>query len=191
MTTFNGEMARTVITSGRKRVRATGAARYDKGHLAVRLAKGVASANDGECWFWMQNKIPRGYGLVGFGSHNMYAHRLAFELHYGINPEGKLVCHTCDNPSCVNPAHLFLGTQVDNIRDCVRKGRHFSPDVRFFGERNPMSKLKASDVLEIRARYASGNATHKSLSEEYGVSPSMVTNIVTRKAWKHLPEHSS
>jgi len=80
-----------------------------------------------DCWEWPGNRDAKGYGYV-FGKQLRRTHRVMYELMYGPIPEGMLVCHRCDNPSCMNPSHLFLGTSADNNRDCVAKGRHISPN---------------------------------------------------------------
>ncbi len=105
------------------------------------------------------------------------------------------VCHRCDNPPCCNPAHLFLGTHVDNMRDMAVKGRavrgdnhpgRARPETRPRGEGNHASKLTTCDVLAIRARWANGafNKTH--VAAEYGVSDAQIGKIVNRKVWKHV-----
>ena len=92
------------------------------------------------------------------------------------------ICHQCDNPSCVNPAHLFVGTQADNMRDCKVKDRHSR------GERQPKSKLTEGQVLEIRRRYAIGGRGngYRVLAREFGVSESLTKMIVTRQRWTHI-----
>lgn len=81
--------------------------------------------NDG-CWIWTGSVCSTGYGRINSGGKQVLAHRLSFKIHKGKIPKGKLICHKCDNPICVNPKHLFAGTQKDNIVDCVKKKRHFS-----------------------------------------------------------------
>lgn len=75
------------------------------------------------CWLWLAATSPTGYGLTGLRAGPALAHRAAYEAYVGPIPAGRVVCHRCDTPSCVNPAHLFSGTQMDNIRDCASKGR--------------------------------------------------------------------
>jgi hypothetical protein len=94
----------------------------------------VDKANPDECWLWIGRKNDHGYGLLSLGKRGsqMRAHRFSYELHFGSIPEGESyqgieVCHRCDVPACVNPAHLFLGTHADNVADCVAKGRFRSP----------------------------------------------------------------
>ena len=122
-------------------------------------------------------------------------HRISFMLHKGKIPEGLLVCHECDNPSCVNPDHLWLGTNQDNMDDRNRKNRQASGDRHGFtkhpetaakGERNSHSKLTNEAVFEIRKIYSSGNYSQKELSLIYGVGSDEICRIVNRKIWRHI-----
>ena len=131
---------------------------------------------ENDCWNWTGWKVKEGYGRLG----NLIAPRVSAYL-AGMNIDGLFVCHRCDNPSCVNPLHLFVGTHADNTRDRNQKGR----DAR--GRSHGMSKLTDADVLEIRALYASGKWTYKQLGERYAVDLSNIASIVHRKTWKHLP----
>jgi hypothetical protein len=140
------------------------------------------------CWHWVGDTTLAGYGQITRKQRGTrfvrYAHRIAYERAYGPIPEGLCVCHTCDNPSCVRPAHLFLGTPKDNHDDCVKKGRHSYPPV-FTGV-----KLSESDVLYIRNHYRSGvpyypgNGTE--LAAQFRISRSYVTDISNRKARRHV-----
>ena len=76
------------------------------------------------CWLWTGGKRPFGYGFIWYEGRNLSVHRLSFEMHHGPIPEGMVVCHRCDVPSCLNPDHLFLGSQSVNVTDCVQKNRH-------------------------------------------------------------------
>jgi hypothetical protein len=106
------------------------------------------------------------------------AHRVAWINHYGDIPDGLCVCHKCDTPACVNPSHLFLGTQGENINDSASKGRLFVPR----GETNGSAKLTEKDVLSIRA----DNRIQKEIAADHGVSPSIVGHIKTRRRWGHI-----
>jgi len=90
----------------------------------------VDISEDDECWEWKRGKFYDGYGQVKWNGHGTRAHRVAWELIYGPILEGLLVCHTCDNPPCCNPSHLFLGTQKDNIQDAIHKGRMLNEEQR-------------------------------------------------------------
>lgn len=130
------------------------------------------------CWIWTGGTDECGYGRILVGKHRMKAHRYAYTLHIGPIPEGAYICHHCDVPSCVNPAHLFAGTQQDNVDDCVRKGRR----VPAKGERNRAAKLTEQQVREIRQT----PGTMTDIGSRYGVSGVMVSLIKRRKSWTHV-----
>ena len=90
--------------------------------IADRLSEKL-SINEDECWIFNGAKTPKGYGLIAYKGIEIYTHRITYELHIGPIPEGMLVCHTCDVPSCCNPSHLFLGTSQDNVDNMMDKGR--------------------------------------------------------------------
>lgn len=135
----------------------------------------------GKCWQWKGTLFSKGYGrLCGVG----YAHRISWMIHVGEIPSGLCVCHKCDNPSCVNPDHLFLGTNADNMKDKVDKGR----SSRCLGEHHGRSKLTDADVLAIRSLYLEGSREFglSSLAEIFGISTSTTNRIVKRKIWNHI-----
>lgn len=142
------------------------------------------------CWEWTGWRLPGGYGTLGSpGRGTQLVHRLVWEAMYGTVPANLFVCHHCDNPACVRPSHLFLGTALDNNRDMFAKGRggmQRHPERAPRGEHNAAAKLTTAQVREIRARYTAGGMTHKMLAHEYGVSASLVTQIVLRQAWRHV-----
>lgn len=140
--------------------------------------KVVFGLND--CWVWRGHVDEIGYGRFPYEGENK-AHRVAYALFNGAIPNGMLVLHKCDNRQCVNPAHLFLGTQKDNMADMSAKDRGVAP--RLFGERNPMSKLSAEQVAEIRAM-VEGGAKQIDACKRFGVSPMTVSRIIRRQAWK-------
>jgi hypothetical protein len=111
-------------------------------------------------------------------------HRLAYEQKHGEIPPRMMVCHKCDNPHCINPDHLFLGTSQDNVDDMVKKGRqshHGSPGLP--GEKHPQCKLTENQVLEIRAYQG---VTDKAIAQIYGISTVNINNIRNRKIWTHI-----
>jgi hypothetical protein len=139
------------------------------------------------CWIWTAAKTRGGYGNFGLGSKRyVRAHRLAWELTYGSIPAGMFVCHRCDNPPCVNPSHLFLGTSSDNLRDCVAKGRHVPyRTTAHKGEGNPNAKLTVESVREIRAAAKRGERLD-SIAARYGVSVGGIRHVVAGERWGHV-----
>lgn len=121
-----------------------------------------------------------GYGSFGVEGIMKYAHRVSYEIANGEIAKGMNVLHKCDNPSCVNPDHLFLGTQKENMEDCVKKKRRNAP----VGERQHLSKLTKEKVLEIRELAKS--ITQRKISEMYNISEVAISCIILRKTWKHI-----
>ena len=132
-----------------------------------------------ECWEWLGRRV-KGYGMMCVSKRSIGAHRISWGIHNGTIPEGMSVLHKCDNPSCVNPNHLFLGTQADNIRDMMIKKRDKHPS----GENHKNHKLVLSQVENIRLRYKQGGITFKELASEFGVSQSAINNIIQGNRWK-------
>lgn len=143
----------------------------------------------GPCWRWTGKlRKPQfgGYGVfVTSQRREVRAHRFSWQLHNVSEPGQRLVCHGCDNPACVNPTHLFLGTQLDNVRDAISKRRNSPPPVRT-GEANNRAKLTADVVLAVRRAYAAGE-TQQAIGDRFGMRQTEVSNIVLCKIWKHLP----
>ena len=133
----------------------------------------VAGPND--CWDWSAARNSGGYGYVKVSGRQASAPRVAWALMYGDIPEGLQVCHSCDNRLCVNPAHLFLGTPLENNQDKTRKGRE-----RYLsGEQNPMAKLTQQQVIAIR----NDNRIQRLIADEYGVNQRTVSDIKTYNKW--------
>ena len=137
------------------------------------------------CWEWAAFRQHQGYGQFHTGREGdrkmSYAHRVAYEIYVGPIPKGLLVLHRCDNPPCVRPEHLFVGTTMDNIRDRDAKGRQNGPK----GETHHSAKLTAKDVREIRRRsHAFGEGIE--LAMEFGVSNCTISKIVLRRTWKSI-----
>lgn len=135
----------------------------------------------GRCWNWKAHKCRDGYGHFSIGKVKTHAHRFAYFLAHGGVPEGLYVCHHCDNPGCVKPSHLFLGTQKDNQQDSIAKGRNRPPK----GERQGRSKLTENDVYEIRRLYPLG-VTQVLLAKMWGISQQHVSNVIHRQRWSHI-----
>lgn len=137
-----------------------------------------SSGPDG-CWLWTGSRISTGYGNVYYLGSMVLAHRLSLMLS-GVDVQPSVfVCHKCDNPPCCNPAHLFLGTNADNVADMISKDRHSR------GERNGHAKLSPESVSEIR-RLRSDGATEIELSARFGVSRATISDISRRRSWTHI-----
>ena len=148
------------------------------------------------CWEWVGPKNNKGYGTMTVGSRTdgtrsyKFVHRISWELHNGPIPEhdsthGTCVCHKCDNPSCVNPDHLFLGTHSDNMADMAVKGRA-SKEPTYIGENHPIAKLDDSKVRQIRKYHSAGACTQLWLAQVYGVSNRTIANVANNEYWKHV-----
>lgn len=140
------------------------------------------------CWEWEGSKLKKGYGSFSTPNGRFLAHRFSYFLLHGPIPEGLDVCHNCpdgDNPSCVNPNHLFVGTRTDNMQDCIKKGRNRPRR----GEDNPWARLTEDQIPLIRNAYKKvgrhGNGVE--LARQYGVSKQTILAIVHRKKWSHIP----
>ena len=136
-----------------------------------------------DCWPWMGARRPKGYGNFRLGGEVLNTSRVVYREFYGdglyapdpTSPSQSLtVMHGCDHPWCCNPSHLRLGTNAENMADRLNKGRY-------------RKKLTEKEVLEIRAKYATGEYTYQQLADEYGVSQTTIGEIVNYKIWRHLP----
>ena len=143
--------------------------------------KFIPEPNSG-CNLWLAGMTKDGYGKFKMGGKTMPAHRVAWMFAYGEIPEGLQVLHKCDVRSCVNPKHLFLGTNKDNMADRNRKGRATGPH----GERSFHAKLTADQVREIRMRYENRYGQATELAKEFGVTNSAIVAIASRRNWKHI-----
>lgn len=137
----------------------------------------------GDCWIWTAMIGWKGYGRFRADGKSKAAHRVAFELTYGPIPDDLFVCHRCDNPPCVNPTHLFLGTPQDNMRDAAAKGRLGKSSPR--GEAIGGHILTEQAVREIRAARAAG-VSSIDLERRYGVNQRTIWDAVNRKTWRHV-----
>jgi hypothetical protein len=148
------------------------------------------TGGDDACWTWTNKRTgqpAKSYGRFKVNAVLHRVHRLSWELTYGPIPEGLVVCHHCDNPICVNPRHLFLGTTQDNSIDMVRKGRHARNLPVYRGEANSQSKLTDDGVRAIRRRYAAGE-TERDLAAAYGVSERAIYFVVRHQTWRHVDD---
>ena len=151
--------------------------------LAERFWEKVDRCGFDECWVWTHYCDENGYGRIGGpGSKILGAHRVSYELHKGPIPVGLKVRHTCDNPPCVNPAHLLCGTDQDNSNDMVGRSRQNSCR----GEKHGSAKLSKGQVAEIRRDYVKGSriSGQCALARKYEVCQAQIWRIVNEKVWK-------
>lgn len=152
--------------------------------LAERFWEKVDKRGPDDCWLWTAALNHSGYGRFAISSdHLVQAHRFSYELVHGPIPDGMNVCHSCDNPPCVNPAHLWPGTDADNSQDMARKGR---ANFHFYGENHPRSKLTKAEALEI-LRLAALGYSGAELGRMFGICDSHARKIIRRLSWRHLP----
>lgn len=138
-----------------------------------------------ECWLWMGGRQKQGYGTIQVYGTSQLVHRISAHcfLGYDLNDETLQVNHHCDVPACFNPDHVYVGDQVDNMRDCRERGR----DKKARGEDSGASKLTSPQVLAIRQRYLAGEK-RASLAAAFGITIHNVTAVTTGKYWKHVPQ---
>lgn len=133
------------------------------------------------CWLWIRYRNKDGYGRFMFEGRVWNAHRISYRLHYGDIPQGQEVMHVCDNPPCVNPAHLKTGTHRENIRDMLEKKRGRSP----VGTQSPNAKITPEAVRQIRTLSKQG-VHQKLIAKRFGITQSTVSKVVLRLAWRHV-----
>jgi hypothetical protein len=173
--------------------------------LAERLWSQVLKTEGNACWLWQGRVNNMGYGLITLGHHTTrLVHRIAYELTYGPIMPGVHCLHRCDTPQCCRPDHLWLGSQTDNMRDMVDKGRagptrhpermasgerngaYTHPEKVLRGEQSGMSKLTEAQVREIRQMHASKQLTRKQMGALFGVGKSTIDKVLARQVWKHV-----
>jgi hypothetical protein len=132
------------------------------------------------CWIWTRARSQAGYGILTINYEVLYAHRLSWEFVNGDIPDGMVIMHNCDNPACVNPEHLQLGTQKDNLQDMWKKNRGSC------GENHICAKITNEDVYKIRRLSENENLTRKEIGNMFGLSRQAVTDIIYRRTWKHI-----
>ena len=141
---------------------------------------GKYTVSESGCWVWNRKRNEWGYGVLGIANRSTLAHRFVWTEVHGSIPEGYGVLHRCDNPACINPEHLFLGTPADNNADMKAKGRNRQPK----GTAHPRARLKPDDIRRIRS--LAGKRTHISLAEEYKVAESTIWMILHNRIWKSV-----
>lgn len=152
----------------------------DKKYILQARLRSKVNIVDG-CWVWTGSKNVLGYGFIRVGTHNVRAHRASYTAFKGEIPEGLYVCHTCDNPQCINPDHLFAGTPAENTTDMIAKGRkRLGPPLR--GERHPRCKLTIDQAREIK----SAKGTARELAAKYGVSHALIVGIRNGTNWRYI-----
>lgn len=145
------------------------------------ISKFIVDKKSG-CWVWSGPVSKDGYGIFRESSDikSMAAHRASYRIFRGKIKEGMFICHKCDNPPCVNPDHLYVGTPQDNSNDMVKRNRSLA------GEKNYKSKLNDWQVIKIRELWDSGELSQRDLAIVFGVTKTSIVQIVKRNSWKHI-----
>lgn len=133
------------------------------------------------CWLWISGLDAHGYGRICHKGVDRKAHRLSYEIHKGEIPKGMGVLHRCDTPACVNPDHLFVGTQKDNTADMIRKGRGAK------GSMLPQTRLSELDVIIIKEALREG-FLQKHIAKYFNVHPVTISDIKLNRSWKHIQD---
>lgn len=151
----------------------------------------VNEQSPNECWPWTGSINSHGYGQFaiyrGKSRKWVYAHRLSYELSTAESIDGKVIRHSCDNPPCVNPEHLQPGTQAQNVRDAIDRGRSVPPPIHY-GSSHHHARLTEECVRKIRQRYAAGGITQTALAVEFGISQTVISDLIRHKIWAHVQE---
>lgn len=151
------------------------------------------------CWNWTRRSKQNGYGVAYFGKERWLAHRAAYSLVKGEIPKGMSVCHSCDNPACINPDHLWLGTHKENMHDSIKKGRASKPPVHVggdhwrlkyphmveHGEDNPNAIMTEEQVIQMRKDYVGGQPLDE-ICARYEINRSTMHDYTSGRTWKHL-----
>lgn len=147
--------------------------------LTERFEAKFKRGSDAECWLWLGARHGKGYGHFSCFGRGEKAHRVSYSLYVGEIPHGLMVLHRCDTPACVNPKHLFVGTNADNMADMKAKGRGNGPR----GESQHLAKLNESAVRAIRAAPPRNG---RKLAAQYGVSPTEISAVRKGRIWRHV-----
>ncbi len=158
--------------------------KYTTTAASIRFDKFFKKPNDVLCWEWIGAKTKHGYGTFYVEKNKpVLAHRFSYELYKGKIKQGYVICHSCDNPSCVNPNHLWEGTISDNNLDCLKKGRHKSP--RLNGEKHGKHKLSEKQVIKIKEMQKEG-ISQRNIAKNFNISFQHVSKLINAQRWAHL-----
>lgn len=152
--------------------------------IKERLLNNIDANPINDCWKWNKCISSSGYGQIRINYKIRQAHRVSAMIFKNFDINSNLdVLHHCDNKLCINPKHLFIGTQKDNMKDCIKKGRHKRPN--YYGEQHANAKLTIKQVQNIRKEYIPHIISTRKLAIKYGVSNVQIGNIIKRKQWRH------